>query len=328
MSQPKKKRTDSRSAEKASDSQATDGGRMGRWRLVIIISVFLAIIGIVVWVTHYFSEDQRYLRINVIVVDDTSIRMDYFLKRARISGVDAMAMLDTIAKEQVIKMEAPQYVGEPTDDDIDETLRRIATGGSGDISESEFKEWYRQQLNETGLSDAEFKDFMYTNLLATRLQEYLADRMPTVTEQVHVHVIMVQTYDEAAKVRERWEEGEDFADLAREVSMDEESRENGGDLGWMPKGVNELVDYAAFDLNIGDVSEPVSYTGQYFYLFMVSEREVARQIEEEDLEVLKSKVINDWLNVTSQEHEISFHGSKNGFDNIIYAWVNLQLAKQ
>jgi len=328
MSQPKKKRTDSRSAEKASDSQATDGGRMGRWSLVIIISVFLAIIGIVVWVTHYFSEDQRYLRINVIVVDDTSIRMDYFIKRARISGIDAMAMLDTIAKEQVIKMEAPQYVGEPTEYDIDETLRRIATGGSGDISESEFKEWYRQQLNETGLSDAEFRDFMYTNLLATRLQEYLADRMPTVTEQVHVHIIMVQTYDEAAKVRERWEEGEDFADLAREVSMDEESRENGGDLGWMPKGVDELVDYAAFDLNIGDVSEPVSYTGQYFYLFMVSEREVARQIEEEDLEVLKSKVVNDWLIVTSQEHKISFHGSKNGFDNIIYAWVNLQLAKR
>jgi len=327
MSRSKKKRTDSRSAEKAPDSQATDGGRIGRWRLVTIISVFLAIIGIVVWVTHYFGEDQRYKRINVIVVDDTSIGMDYFLKRTRISGADAMAMLDTLAKEQIIKIEAPQYVGEPTEEDIDETLRKIASGGSGEIPESEFKEWYRQQLNETGLSDAEFRDFMYTSLLATRLQEYLADRMPTVGEHVHVHTIMVQTYDEAAKVRERWEEGEDFADLAREVSLDEQSREKGGDLGWMPKGVDELVDYAAFDLNIGDVSEPVSYAGQYFYLFMVSEREVARQIDEEDLEVLMSKVLNDWLNVKSQEHEIAFHGSKNGFDNVIYAWVNLQLAK-
>ncbi len=333
MSQSKKKRTDSRSEEKAPSSKAIDRERgRGRRTGFIIASVVIVLILIIVLVSLYLNAAP--FRRTIITVDDTIVRMDYFLKRTRLAGVDSMRMLTVLTNEQLIKLEAPRYVGDVSPGDIDQGLRRIARGDSETISESEFKEWYRQQLNETGLSDSEFKEYVATNLLAARLHEYLAERVPTVAEQVHLHGIVLETYEDAEKTRARWEAGEDFADLAREVSLDEESREKGGDLGWWPRGVIGLVDYAAFDLNIEEVSEPLPYasdlytsdpssTEVIFYLLMVSEKATARELNEDSLQVLRSKALEAWLS-----EEIKFHDVKYNFNSEINAWINWQLTKK
>jgi hypothetical protein len=328
MSQSRKKRTGKKSAEKVPGSESVDSNRKGRWTRYIIVAIFLAIIGIIVGVNHYISNAP--FRTVVIRVDDTSIRMDYFLKRLRLTTIDATELLGVLSREKLIEMVAPQYVGELTDEDFEQEIRRLASGGSGNITESEFNAWYRQQLNETGFTDAEFRDYATINILAMRMQEYLAERVPTVAEQIHVHVIVVQTYDEAMAVRTRWEEGEDFADLAREVSLDEQSKENGGDLGWLPEGVNDLIDWAAWDLNIGEVTQPVSEAGNYFYLFMVSEREAVRTLDEDNLQALQNQALDKWLSYESPLHEISFHGltKGRGFDSETYNWINWQLSKE
>jgi len=238
-------------------------------------------------------------------------------------------MLEALTNEQLIKLEAPRYVGEVSPDDLNQELREMAQGTSETISESEFKEWYRQQLNETGLTDSEYKEIVTTRLLTTRLNNYLYERMPTVVEQVHLHAILLKSYEDAEKIRARWEAGEDFADLAREVSFDEQVKEKGGDLGWVPHGVIDLVDYVAFDLEINEVSQPVPYTDAssqtgetYYYLFMVPEKTDAREVDEEYLPALKGKALQDWL-----VEEIQLHKIKCNFNSEIYAWINWQLAK-
>lgn len=328
MSQSKKKRTDKKSAGQVTGSEAIDSERKGRWTRYIIVAAFLAIIGIIVGVNHYISTAP--FRTVIIRVDDTSIKMDYFLKRLRITPIEPTEMLSVLSREKLIELVAPQYVGELTNEDFEQEIRKIAIGGSRDITEIEFNEWYRQQLNETGFTDAEFRDYLATSILAARMYDYLAERVPTVAEQIHVHIIVVKTYDEAIKVRTRWEEGEDFADLAREVSLDEQSKENGGDLGWIAQGVNDLVDYAAWNLNIGEVTQPVSEVGNYFYLFTVSEREAVRTLDENNRQILQSKVLDKWLNSESPLHKITFHGltKGRGFDSETYAWINWQLSRE
>ena len=57
--------------------------------------------------------------------------------------------------------------------------------------------------------------------------------------------------------REFWP-GEEFALVAAEVSEDPGSREEGGDLGIFPRGVNvPEIDNAAFSLEAGETSEIV-----------------------------------------------------------------------
>jgi len=329
MSQSKKKRRDSKAVEKAPSAKAIGRRWKWSWERSIIVLVVIALMAVIIGVFHYQNNVAPF-RLIVIRVDGTSIRMDYFLKKARLAGVNnPLIILEQLTKEQIIKLEAPGYGIEVSPEDINQQLRRIARGRSETISESEFKEWYRQQLNETGLSDSEYKESIATLLLATRLQEYLARRMPTVAEQVHLYAILVETYEDAEKIRARWEAGEDFADLAREVSLDRESKEKGGDLGWVPRGVMASgLDYVAFELNPGDVSQPLQTGEGGCYLLMVSEKADARELDERSLQRLRDRALEDWLSEEMKFHEITWHGFNNGFDSETNAWITWQLAKE
>ena len=119
------------------------------------------------------------------------------------------------------------------------------------------------------------------------------------------------------------------------------SGEKGGDLGWFPRGV--LVsgfDQVAFSLTIGDASEPIGYisdsisvdpgTGpeMFYYLLMVSEKVDAREVGGDSLQILKAKVLDDWLLEEMKSHEVSWRGIKNGFNSETITWINWQLNRE
>jgi foldase protein PrsA len=339
MPKPKKKRT-ARRAEEQTPSPKTIDTQQGRWTGLIIASAVIAVILIIVWVGWYLSYGSNYGR-TVITVDDVSLRMDYFLKRCEVSGNDPLAMLTNLTKEEIIKLEAPKYGIKVTSEDIDRELRRTAGGTSGNITESEFKEWYRQRLNVTKLSNSEYRDITAASIMASYLYQYVATGMNTIVEQVHLHDIAVDTKEDAEKVSARWAKGEDFADLARELSLDAVSRENGGDLGWVPRGVayEGIYDDLIFSLGTDNVSEPqvhydtsvTDYTlpaYDTYFLLMVSEEADARQVDEQYLSTSANNAFNDWISAAMSQHEINYHGFHDGFDSETYAWINWQLQKR
>ena len=82
--------------------------------------------------------------------------------------------------------------------------------------------------------------------------------------------------DKAESARKRIQAGEEFADVAAEVSEDPGSREEGGDLGIFARGVNvPEIDNAAFSLEPGGLSEIVQ-SAFGFHLVQVTERLPAR----------------------------------------------------
>ncbi len=77
-------------------------------------------------------------------------------------------------------------------------------------------------------------------------------------------------YERALEARRRIQEGEAFADVARELSQDPGSAEQGGDLGFIEPGMMSLsFDRALFALAEGEVSEPVR-TDFGFHLIKVT----------------------------------------------------------
>jgi foldase protein PrsA len=343
MSQAKKKQGQKKlepAPEPTATKFAVERERKGKQTAYIIAGLVIAVILIIFGVFYYQSYVAPFRRV-VITVDNIQIRMGYFLDRTRIAGADPTSMLYSLTNEQLIKLGAPRYGITVTDQEIDQELRRIASGGSGNITvtEAEFKEWYRQRLNETKLSDANYRELVGTGLLATHFQEYLAQHMPTAVEHVHLHIIIVTTEEEALTVKDRLKAGESFAAVAKEVSLDTGAKDNGGDIGWVPRGVT-FFDSTAFSLNIGEVSDPLPYyadtTGSSsassapsaYFIIMVSEGPETREVEDKYLPALQAQAVQDWLNEESKQHDIAFHGLKGGgFDSYTYAWVNMQLAK-
>jgi peptidyl-prolyl cis-trans isomerase C len=76
--------------------------------------------------------------------------------------------------------------------------------------------------------------------------------------EVRARHVLVESEDEAKKARERLEKGEDFATVAKEMSKDPGSGQQGGDLGFFTKEqmVPEFSE-AAFSLEPGKLSAPV-----------------------------------------------------------------------
>jgi hypothetical protein len=329
--------------EKAKPVVQTGEGLNKRTAIILavgVVALILIIIGVIGYPT-YVAPFRR----TIINVDNISLNMNYFLKRVKLSGSDPIAMMTTLTNEQIIKLGAPKLVGIPTQADIDQEMRTEFQGQTGNVSSAnsdrEFNAWHRQILNESGLSSSEYRDIIYGIVLRIRLQDLLAKQMPTAVEQAHVFVISVNTIEEAETVRTRWAAGENFTALAKELSLDKTTAQNGGEIGWFPKGgvLTAGLETAAFELSTGNISDPIPVVADQeqsdgttapavvgYQVLMVPERAI-RELDPNSLQILQSKVVDDWLTAERKNYTIVWHGLKDGFDSETYAWIQYQIAK-
>ncbi len=115
------------------------------------------------------------------------------------------------------------------------------------------------------------------------------------------HILIEFNEDEAAAesaakdVLARLEQGEDFATLAKEVSHDTFSGENGGDLEWLEPGVMESsFDDAALALaNVGDLSGLVKTSFGYHVIKLTALEEEKIQTLDEVKVALRETVSNE-----------------------------------
>ncbi len=110
---------------------------------------------------------------------------------------------------------------------------------------------------------------------------------------------------EAAKARAKEEEVQDLltqlqesddrlAFLAENFSEDWESKDNGGDMDWFPRGEKTLeFEEAAFSLAVGEMSEPISNTIGYHIIEVLGHEE--RELAPEILEQRQLQTFEDWL---------------------------------
>ena len=113
--------------------------------------------------------------------------------------------------------------------------------------------------------------------------------------QVHAAHILLPTREAAEAARARVTEGgEDFAAVAREVSTDESTAANGGDLGWFTR--EEMVApfaEAAFALEPGAISEPVE-TEFGWHVIQVTERDPDRPLTDLQINHLQQAAEERW----------------------------------
>ncbi len=105
------------------------------------------------------------------------------------------------------------------------------------------------------------------------------------------------------EILQRLEDGEDFAELAKEVSMDEETAENGGYLGWYEIEGLELQaqEYdiakhylrAVRELSPGEIAEPFQSQQEFHIIKCLARREAREYDFESDYETIAEFALND-----------------------------------
>ncbi len=125
----------------------------------------------------------------------------------------------------------------------------------------------------------------------------------------HIRGILLGTKKEAMEIRERLENGEDFAALAKEFSQDKASREQGGDLGWVQKWSDTgTLSQLAFRLEPGSFSQPTPdvtrQTKGGYWVIKVVERETDRKLDDDIRESLKTDAFAEWLSEVRKGYRI------------------------
>ena len=103
--------------------------------------------------------------------------------------------------------------------------------------QTRYAEVVKSLNDQIKFSEAEVRDLFRVDLYRQKLQEYLGNQLPTTATQIHARHILVATREEADAALARLKAGEDFVALAKELSTDTSTKEEGGDLGWFPTGV-------------------------------------------------------------------------------------------
>jgi len=90
--------------------------------------------------------------------------------------------------------------------------------------------------------------------------------------QVHAKHILVEKHSHALQVLDELNAGKSFEEVAKQRSICP-SRKKGGDLGWFRKGqMVKAFEKAAFELEVGKVSEPVKTQFGYHIILVVEKK--------------------------------------------------------
>lgn len=195
-------------------------------------------------------------------VGDVTFNMSYFatmLKRLSKETTDtpeqiANSLPDAIINQELVRQEGIRLGLMPSPEEVEAEIRsrvlKLHPEAEGD--EEQVKQGYKALLKDSGVSDSQYRTEVAVFLIKPRLMDYLWNQSGLSHVQPHVHLraIVLDTPEKVAQVEARLGVGEDFVALAQEMSLDEASKGQGGDMGWIPKGGRPLRALAQVHLRL------------------------------------------------------------------------------
>lgn len=175
-------------------------------------------------------------------------------------------------------------------------------------NDEEYKSFLEQSnMTEDFILQEMAKEILVNNYITSKFDNInpTDDEMKTFFDDIRFNVtikashILVDTEEEAIKIFERITEGEDFEELAKELSTDIGTGENGGDLDYFKyTQMVQPFSEAAFALEIGEVSQPVQ--SEYGYHIIKLTDKIVE--EEKTAETEKDQLIDYYKAYKFQDH--------------------------
>ncbi|HHV06678.1 MAG TPA: foldase [Firmicutes bacterium] len=213
------------------------------------------------------------------------------------STIDRADIVDGLLEEQVVLSEAEKEGITVEDEEVEAAFQEIKQSLENQFGD---EKKMASALKKFKLTMDDLKKLVENNMKIQQLyiqitadvevpdeevQKYYQDHIAEfkMPEQVKASHILVEEEKVANELKERLEKGDDFAELAKEHSIDPGSRESGGELGYFPRGqmVAEF-DQAAFSTPVGELSS-VTKTNHGYHIIKVEDKKPARTLTLEEV---------------------------------------------
>ncbi len=269
---------------------------------LVFILVIAGLIAYGWWDSQMGPPHSRAMR-----VGDATLDLDFFARRTKGLFLDfgqapssnnfqtyVSIVAGTLEQEIVLRERAPVDLGlSPTPEQVNSEIAARLSVSPDD--QAAFQAAYDNDRKARDLSDKEYREMGEAALLGRWAREGFVRSVPAAADQVWIRQILVGAREDADKVVERLDAGEDFAAVAKEVSSDTATKDAGGEKGWVAK--EELdTSYASkvFALEVGQWSEPLQAQGG-FYIIKVEDKQAGRPLEETQRTTIGGNYFSDWL---------------------------------
>lgn len=271
--------------------------------IVLAVGVALGIVAFA-YISDYVADLQR-PGSTALQVEDTRYTLRYYAQRLRmyvdqVGGpanqsaqpqVALAAVTEQLVEEEVLRRFAPELGVSASEEEVHKEIAR-RLGIKPD--EKLFDVLFQQELERSGLSEEEYRQMSEAAVLRQKVRSKLAEDLPQSAESVRYRQILVSDQDAADEIVQKLEEGEDFAQLAQERSLDIRTRDAGGDVGWVPRGVlDQTVEETLFALDVGEIETIPSVQG--VLVVEVLDKAEDRPIEPAQRERLADKAYQEWV---------------------------------
>lgn len=252
------------------------------------------------------------------VGDLTVTKSEFYEELVKQNGAQ---VLDVLIADKIMQAEVKKQNIDISKEEIEADLEEMKEFYGSD-------EALNQELDNYGLTLDDVRNNIKSNLQIERLlapyieisdeeiAEYFEENKASFgqEEQVKASHILVETEEEALDIKAKLDAGEDFAELAKEYSIDETNSEQGGALGYFAESrmVQEFSN-AAFSLGVDEISDPVKTNFGYHIIRVEDRIEEKLPVLEDNIEEIKNQIFQTksydaymtWYGEKLEEYEIT-----------------------
>ncbi|HVP04551.1 MAG TPA: peptidylprolyl isomerase [Dehalococcoidia bacterium] len=283
------------------------GGGLSGSRLQILAAVgatllvLAAVAAIGIGFLSNYLQDRNRPNTAALTVGDTVFTVREFTNRSKLyvtqigGTTNWQLIIPSVAaqlEEQAILL---QYAGEKNQSATDDEVKaQIASLLGIEVTDANFDQRLADELKSSGLTDQQYRDMARTTVLRKKVTDQFQTELPATIESVHYRQITVADQATADDLKAQIEAGGDFAALATANSTDTNTKDKGGDAGWVPKGyLNSSIDNLLFSLDLNQVVTYASTSSVTIY--QVTEKDDNRIIDDDKKSTLASQNYQKWL---------------------------------
>jgi hypothetical protein len=207
-------------------------------------------------------------------------------------------LVENVLIQQGMKAQYPQDVAkiQPTAKAINDALATFK-------SSFPTGQTYGQFLSQDNLTDADVRAAITVKLRRDLMQSYLAGLLVSPTKQVHLRLIQTNTAADAKKALTALQkDGSDasWSTLAKQDSLDADSKNSGGDKGWFFRfeaSSDAAIELWAFDSSrkVGDLSGVIADAAGTYDVVQLLGIDPSRVVDATALGQAKSGALAHWI---------------------------------
>jgi len=245
-----------------------------------------------------------------IKINDEAITAEQFIGILKMSN-EFPLLAEKIIRDKITVQEAKKkglsVSTEEVQQEADDFRRVAALHRAKDT-----QEW----MDTRGLTLDEFETFVTERIYKKKMvetitsdqaiEEYFKLNSPKFDSADIRHIVV----DTEAKAKELMsllsEDPDSFSELAREHSLDSETRKTGGQIGGLRRGVlPDEVSAKVFNASAGDVIGPLQLGDGYFFEIVQVTAMNPASLDDSTKEEIGELIYNEWLEARLQEHTVT-----------------------